>query len=439
MLNSETLEVAIGMVFLFLLMALMCTAIKEWLEGALKWRAMDLERAMRTLLDDRDGVTTGYLYRHPMIFSLFQGKYDASKLRTSWWTPFRHELHMHLWWRRNLPSYIPTAHFATAFIDTIARGPTVGNLEDLPSTPVPPITIDLLRERASLLDSAHLRRVILTAIDYSAGDMARVRRQVEHWFDGSMDRASGWYKRRTQAVLFVIGVLAAVCLNVDALNVLHRLTTDKTFRDVVVKAAAAADAPASDASGASASPSARYDMARHQIDAVELPVGWSQDRAGWPVPAQFCKAVVAGVDGDFEQRCEYPRTHPFLAFVRVATGWLITALAVMLGAPFWFDVLNRIMVIRSTVKPHEKSPEEPSQDGGTPVGSTPGKGRSAETDTDEDSTLDVAGNGASGDGGPRLPPLAASAPPDKAPEPVPPDYQPNEWVPSFINPDEVKA
>ena len=46
-------------------------------------------------------------------------------------------------------------------------------------------------------------------------------------------------------------------------------------------------------------------------------------------------------------------------------GWLVTALAVMLGAPFWFDVLNRIMVIRSTVKPHEKSPEEPSQDGGS--------------------------------------------------------------------------
>jgi len=51
--------------------------------------------------------------------------------------------------------------------------------------------------------------------------------------------------------------------------------------------------------------------------------------------------------------------------VRMVFGWLVTALAVMLGAPFWFDVLNRIMVIRSTVKPHEKSPEEPSQDGGS--------------------------------------------------------------------------
>lgn len=44
-------------------------------------------------------------------------------------------------------------------------------------------------------------------------------------------------------------------------------------------------------------------------------------------------------------------------------GWLLTALAATLGAPFWFDVLNRIIVIRSTVKPREKSPEEGSEDG----------------------------------------------------------------------------
>jgi len=43
-------------------------------------------------------------------------------------------------------------------------------------------------------------------------------------------------------------------------------------------------------------------------------------------------------------------------------GWLLTAVAAMLGAPFWFDVLNQIMVIRSTVKPHEKSGEEASRD-----------------------------------------------------------------------------
>jgi len=37
-------------------------------------------------------------------------------------------------------------------------------------------------------------------------------------------------------------------------------------------------------------------------------------------------------------------------------GWFLTALAISLGAPFWFDVLDKFMVIRGTVKPQEKSP-----------------------------------------------------------------------------------
>ena len=43
-------------------------------------------------------------------------------------------------------------------------------------------------------------------------------------------------------------------------------------------------------------------------------------------------------------------------------GIIFTALAVSQGAPFWFDLLNKFIVIRSTIKPHEKSPEQPSKD-----------------------------------------------------------------------------
>jgi hypothetical protein len=37
-------------------------------------------------------------------------------------------------------------------------------------------------------------------------------------------------------------------------------------------------------------------------------------------------------------------------------------LRISLGAPFWFDMLNKFIVVRSTVKPKEKSPEDPSKD-----------------------------------------------------------------------------
>ena len=43
-------------------------------------------------------------------------------------------------------------------------------------------------------------------------------------------------------------------------------------------------------------------------------------------------------------------------------GILLTGFAISQGAPFWFDLLNKFMVVRSTVKPTEKSQEQPSKD-----------------------------------------------------------------------------
>ena len=69
----------------------------------------------------------------------------------------------------------------------------------------------------------------------------------------------------------------------------------------------------------------------HRLDGLKLPIGW-------PDPA-FAREW----------------------YMRLL-GWLITGFAISFGAPFWFDLLNRMMVVRSTVKPDEKSQEESSKD-----------------------------------------------------------------------------
>jgi hypothetical protein len=86
-----------------------------------------------------------------------------------------------------------------------------------------------------------------------------------------------------------------------------------------------------------------FAFARAALDSLGLPIGWSHVRlssAGKPA---------TGWD--------------VLKFIVISLlGWLMTGVAATLGAPFWFDVLNKVMVIRSTVKPREKSPEEGSED-----------------------------------------------------------------------------
>src|SRR5205807_1668393 len=93
-----------------------------------------------------------------------------------------------------------------------------------------------------------------------------------------------------------------------------------------------------------------YDDAKAALGKLNLPIGWTGwTPSFWPPPdlADFPKQFV----------------FPWL-------GWLLTAIAASLGAPFWFDILNKVMVIRSTVKPHEKSPEEASDDRQKPAAAT---------------------------------------------------------------------
>ncbi len=53
MFGSDVLDVAIGVTLLFLFVSLICSAIQEAIEAVLKWRAMDLERGIRELLQDQ--------------------------------------------------------------------------------------------------------------------------------------------------------------------------------------------------------------------------------------------------------------------------------------------------------------------------------------------------------------------------------------------------
>jgi hypothetical protein len=360
MLNSETLEVAIGMAGLFLMMALVGAALQEGLAALMKWRAMDLERALRNLLDDPPGRTTQALYQHPIIQALFLGRYDPAGLRASRFAIGSGDhRHMRLRDRRHLPSYIPAAQFATAFLDLVARG--VPGFEraadpDARRTSAAPLTIALLRTQAAALPP-HLGRAVLAAIDYADGDLAQVRQAVAHWFDGAMDRASGGYKRRTQALLFGVGLFAAVVFNVDALHVLHRLTADKAFREIVVDRAAAAKVRASASAGDEA---ATLRQARAELDAVALPIGWDLAPADagasrlWATP--FCAGRAGAESVDASCRFGADKTG---AILRIALGWLVTAFAMMFGAPFCFDILDHVMNVRSTLKPRDRTDEAP--------------------------------------------------------------------------------
>lgn len=341
MFGSNTLESAVGLALFFLLASLLCSGIREGLETVMKSRARDLERGLRALLDDRDGtVMMPALLGHGLLASLSDGEYNPNMLRKSM---FGRILHLPVGQRAGFPSYIPANQFASALLDIVSRGPG-DSRNPLPTAPASAANV---RAAVRQLPGTRLQQVVLPALDMAGDDLDKARRELERWFDGSMDRVSGWYKRRTQIVLFFIGFGAALLLNLDALTVAARLDRDNGLRNAALAAAERLPRAGPGEAGNAVRADAR-------LSSLGYPIGWKRSSNGLPVPGpQTCP--------DPGAPCSAGSLTAGTA-AEILVGWLITALAVTLGAPFWFDLLNRFMVIRSTVKPAQKSPNEASAD-----------------------------------------------------------------------------
>ena len=118
MFGSEILDVAIGVMFVFLLVSLIASAVREGIEAWMKSRATHLEQGIRELLHDpRATGLARSLYEHPMVSVLYHGTYEPIDTIT-WWTTA-------LTRNKKLPSYIPSRNFALALMDMVVRGPVV--------------------------------------------------------------------------------------------------------------------------------------------------------------------------------------------------------------------------------------------------------------------------------------------------------------------------
>ena len=343
------LDVAIAMVFLYLLLSLIASAVNELLAALLQARAKLLEKGIARMLDSVDAQTK--LYDHPLLRNLHgQDELRLLKLR-----------------RKELPSYIPARNFALALMDTIQPGTGAKNALIAPTEQLGQATAASLLEALEVqpaLVPEKVRRALLCLVNAAGGDAARARQNIEDWYNSTMDRVSGAYKRRTQFAIFGIGLIITMAVNADSVAIVRRLASNKTLASAVADSASAyvtaqnaappdADGKA-DAKRADESADQKIGTARQKfvdtlatLDKIGLPIGWTGLEADNTLPPW------RGFD----------RMGPWMVLARGhLAGWFLTAFAISFGAPFWFDVLNRFMVVRSTVKPREKSKEEGSKD-----------------------------------------------------------------------------
>jgi hypothetical protein len=189
--------------------------------------------------------------------------------------------------------------------------------------------------------------------------IARARGNLEDWFNSSMDRVSGVFKRYSQAVALVLGIFVALFLNVDSINLAQYLWREPAVRQILVTQASNYQPPEGQPV---INPQETVQQFTQQFGGLHLPIGWDIEIYGNRFQA-------LGGLATFNSDCQlFPRgsqyfgiplfssnvciTQPYTAdstnILLKLFGILITAGATAQGAPFWFDVLKKFVNLRGT-------------------------------------------------------------------------------------------
>lgn len=324
----EILGVVLGLGSVFFVLSVFASHLQEMLSAFLTKRANQLEDAIKVMLRDPDIVAQ--FFAHPLI--------QSSATNTPWRSLFRARS------GNPRPSYIPSAVFAKVLQSVLGTSyaPSVATIADI----------------IKALPESSLKRMLSTVL-IGATDQAKAEAAIQQWFDDTMARLSGVYKRQTQSSLLVIGFVLAVIVNA---NVVHMTSVLWSSADVRNRAQTLAEQYAHDPACAAQKSAADQQnvcgptsWGTLNAQLANMPVGWTGEQAKtWeesvkPLVGLFKKnrANAAGnqttaPDGALSS---IPRD-TLLPLLLTLLGWLGTAVAVSFGSGFWFDLINQVVNLR---------------------------------------------------------------------------------------------
>ena len=305
--GSTTLDVVIGLIFVYLLLAIICTNVNEWIAGVFNLRARNLAGAIRQLLDKQPGAAGALedgnwflqqFYNHPLIVALCE--------------PGKSKAH---------PAYISARIFATAVMD-IATPQKPG-----------PITFEDLQTGIDSLPPGEVKKSLLAVIQTAGNDIHQAQVNIQSWYEDTMQRVSGWYKKKTQLWTVIVASLLVLCANADTMQITKALWQDPTLRAQMVE------------------------QARHRTEAPQNAAGDSPNQNRFKPVTRDDVSELGGVVG----WSHHETVHGFFPWADRLLGWLLSIVAVSLGAPFWFDLLNKFMRVRNGGDAPEEMPTAPQR------------------------------------------------------------------------------
>jgi hypothetical protein len=309
--NSTILDVMVGLIFIYILLAIMCSSINEWIAGLFRLRSATLAQGIEELLDCQKGSNSaGAVQKGADANASNTGGASGAnvidpKAEQDW---LLNEFKQHpliTAMRKDagrLPTYIPSRTFATALMDIV----TPNNQG--------PITFNDLETGVKGLPDGDVKKSLLALIQNAQDDLEKAQKNIEAWYDDTMDQVSGWYKRKAAWVTIGVAIFLTLGTNADTIQITRNLWTNPTVREQIVE---------------------------------------QSKKSGSTLPTDPSKQVLDSLGGVLPSWSQLP--YDTLGWLERVLGWLLTVAAVSLGAPFWFDLLNKLANIRNAGQKPDKA------------------------------------------------------------------------------------
>lgn len=311
MTGLDIFGVVIAMIFVYLLLSLLATTLNEWVMMLLNARGSTLRVAITTMLRDdkeKNEVLKNLFFRHPLYKKLSIGG-NLSRY----------------------PSYLSNEMFTQIIIDLLTDGANYRkSIED----------ITLKIEELFPDSNSETRRLLLSLVTSSGSNIDLFKEEIEKWYSAVMDRASGWYQRRIKYILIVIGLVISVTFNADTFRISGALAKDKIMTEAILEQAIAfANNPTVKVKDRLTADNIPKEDSLYKKELVQINEDMSlivKDLDSF-VGMGWRKDTLKEITSSPEQ------------IAKTLLGWFITAIAISFGAPFWFDLLKKVVSVRSSV------------------------------------------------------------------------------------------
>ena len=318
------LQIIIAVVVIYLIFSVIVYVIVEWISGLFQLRGKMLRDAVLNLF--RDVRIGEMIYNHPAVESLKPPN-------------------------DRLTSYIPAANIASALIDTIGCPLATNSIGRIKNG------FENYVEGVNRLEEGP-HKTLLATLGQQAEDVKSLSTSIEKWFNDSMDRVSGWYKRRMRVVILIVSATVTVSFNVDTVHIILALKADPTLRQrlndlgdkmladsVVSKAVIQQGSDLEyyedyvNDSSINVFDSLLFEAEDQIVVADSTFVNHQNEKL-----KQFLYMNQLVMDSDLPIGWGIRKDTPWLY---IFFGWVMTTFAISAGAPFWFDILKKLVNIRA--------------------------------------------------------------------------------------------